>query len=88
MATAIVTGASTGLGREFAHLCAGMGHDVVLIARSPALLEELAVEIHQATGRRVRVLVKDLSTPEAPRQAVDELADSIDSTEVLINNAG
>jgi hypothetical protein len=88
MATAIITGASTGLGREFAQLCANLGYDLVLIARSQALLEELAIEIRQATGRKVRVLVKDLSTPEAPRQAVDDLADEIDSTEVLINNAG
>ncbi|HEX4229959.1 MAG TPA: SDR family oxidoreductase [Bryobacteraceae bacterium] len=88
MSIAIVTGASIGLGREFARLCANSGYDLVLIARSQAMLEELAIEIRQATGRKVRIVVKDLSIAEAPRQAVDELADDIDSTEVLINNAG
>lgn len=88
MSTAIVTGASTGLGREFAHLCASSGYDLVLIARSQALLEELAAEIRPATGRTVRVLVKDLSMPEASREVWEELGSDADFTEVLINNAG
>jgi hypothetical protein len=88
MPTAIVTGASTGLGREFARLCADSGYDLVLISRSQGLLEELAVEIRRATGRKVRVLVKDLSEPEASGQIFEELTGDADFAEVLINNAG
>ncbi|MGC2657126.1 MAG: SDR family oxidoreductase [Bryobacteraceae bacterium] len=88
MPTAIVTGASTGLGREFAHLCAESGYDVVLIARSQKLLEELAAAIRQSSGRAARVLVTDLSQPQAPRQIVESLAAENETAEVLINNAG
>jgi hypothetical protein len=59
-----------------------------LIARSQALLDELAGEITKDSGRKVRVLVKDLSVPEAPREIIEELASEIASAEVLINNAG
>lgn len=88
MPTAIVTGASTGLGREFAHLCAESGYDVVLIARSQKLLDELAAEIRQSSGRGARVLVADLSQPQAPRQILESMAAENETAEVLINNAG
>jgi short-subunit dehydrogenase len=88
MPTAIVTGASSGLGREFAHLCAEAGYDVVLIARSQGLLDELAAAIRQSSGRRARVLVADLSQPQAPRQILEALAAENETAEVLINNAG
>jgi uncharacterized protein len=54
MPTAVITGASTGLGREFARLCARDGYDVVLIARSRPQLEALAAEIQQDTSRTAR----------------------------------
>ena len=88
MPIAIVTGASTGLGKEFAHLCANSGFDLVLIARNQDLLESLAIEIRRATSRRVRILVKDLSVPGSSREVFEELGPGADSTEVLINNAG
>ncbi len=88
MPAAVVTGASTGLGREFARLCARDGYDVVLIARSRPLLEELSAEIQQSTGRAVQVIVKDLSRPEAPREVFDELTAVGLQVELLINNAG
>jgi uncharacterized protein len=88
MPTAVVTGASTGLGREFACLCAEDGYDVVLISRSSPQLEELAAQIRQITGLAARVIVKDLSIPHAPSEVFDELTSAGVQIEVLINNAG
>lgn len=84
----LITGASTGIGREFAHLCAREGQDVVLVARSRTPLESLAAEIHQKTGRVARVIVKDLSDLTAPRDLFDEVTRSGIEVDVLINNAG
>jgi uncharacterized protein len=88
MPLALITGASTGLGREFAHLCARDGYDLALIARSLPQLEELAAEIRQNTGRAVRVIQKDLSIPDAAREVFDELTSAGLKIELLINNAG
>lgn len=88
MAIALITGASTGLGREFARLCARDGYDLVLIARSRPQLEELAAEIQQNTDRAARVIEKDLSIPDAAREVFDELTSAGLNIELLINNAG
>ncbi len=88
MPSAVITGASTGLGRDFARLCARDGYDLVLIARSQSKLEELATEIKQGTGRAVRVIRKDLSIPDAPREVFDEVNSAGMTIELLINNAG
>ena len=88
MPIALITGASTGLGREFARLCARDGYDVVLIARSLPQLEELAAEIQRNTNRNARVIVKDLSIPDAAREVFDELTSAGLNVELLINNAG
>jgi uncharacterized protein len=88
MPTAVITGASTGLGREFARLCARDGYDVVLIARSRPQLEALAAEIQQDTSRTARVIEKDLSIPDAAREVFDELTSAGLNVELLINNAG
>lgn len=88
MPATLITGASTGIGREFAHLCARDGQDVVLVARSRIPLESLATEIQQQTGRVAHVIVKDLSDPVAPREVFDEITRSGTEVDVLINNAG
>src|SRR5438477_8436833 len=88
MPSAVITGASTGLGRDFARLCARDGYDLVLIARSQSKLEELASDIRQSTGRAVRVITKDLSIPDAPREVFDEVNSAGMAIELLINNAG
>jgi short-subunit dehydrogenase len=84
----LITGASAGIGREFAHICARDGHEVVLVARSCAALEHLAAEVRQQTGRLARVIVKDLSNPSAPQELFDEVRASGIEVDVLINNAG
>lgn len=85
---ALVTGASSGLGAEFAALAAQHGMDVVLVARSQARLESLAERLRHSWSVDAHVLPFDLSAPDAPR-AIDEAvrARGLD-IEVLINNAG
>ena len=60
---AVVTGASDGIGREFARQLAALGLDVVLVARRRAALEELARELRRAHGVEARVLAADLAHP-------------------------
>lgn len=86
MSTAIVTGASTGIGRELAVLCAQVGYDLVIIARNESQLKTLAATIRSSTGRTVQVVAKDLTNPEAPTEIHEALRDL--DVEILINNAG
>ncbi len=88
MAAALITGASTGLGRQFALLCAREGYDVILAARSVPQLESLATEIQSNTGKRAIVVGIDLSEPGAARTLYQEVVRSGMEVEVLINNAG
>ena len=81
---AIVTGASGGLGLEFAKLLASDGHDLVLIARSADKLEALAGELRSQHGVEVEVLVQDLGVPDAAARVVERVA----SCDILVNNAG
>jgi uncharacterized protein len=82
--TALITGASSGIGAELAKLCAAGGYDVVLVARQRAALEQLALTLASAHGIIARALVADLAEPDAAR-TVFESAGSVD---ILINNAG
>jgi len=84
--TALVTGASAGLGVEFAKLCAAGGYDVVLVARSAARLADLAADLAKTYGVKARPLVADLANPAAPPEIFAQLAGT--PIEVLINNAG
>jgi short-subunit dehydrogenase len=86
--TALITGASAGLGVEFARLFAADGSDLVLVARRRERLEALAGEMKQRFGVNAHVLVSDLSKPDAPQQIVDELARLGLQVDVLVNNAG
>lgn len=88
MPAALVTGASTGLGREFALLCAHEGYDLVLVARSQFRLELLADELRRNTGRNVLSIAKDLSGVSGPQAVYDEVDCAGFDIELLINNAG
>jgi hypothetical protein len=83
---ALVTGASSGIGAEFARALAREGLSVVLVARRAERLEALATEIADATGVDTRVVVADLARPEG----ADEVARAVSDLEigVLVNNAG
>lgn len=85
MPTALITGASSGLGAEFARQLAGRGADLVLVARDRTALEEIAAEISGRLDVRVEVLVADLLDANALAAVEDRLADGVD---VLVNNAG
>jgi len=86
--TALITGASAGLGREFARLAARDGHDVVLVARRKDRLQALAQEIEGAHGVRAIVLDADLSDRAAPQAIAAKLEGAAITVDFLINNAG
>jgi len=85
--TALITGASGGIGLELARLFAAGGYDLVLVARSAGKLEELAGELRKYGGA-VRVLAKDLARPESPEEVFRELEAAGIAVDVLVNNAG
>ncbi len=86
--TALVTGASSGIGRSFAIALARRGCDVVVVARRTDRLEELASEIRASSGRAVEVMVADLTDAGALRSVEARLADRDRPVDLLVNNAG
>src|ERR1035437_920502 len=86
--TALITGASSGLGKEFARIHASKGDNVVLVARSKDKLETLKLELQKQFGVSVYVIVKDLSDQYAPKAVYDELKAQKIQIDYLINNAG
>jgi len=88
MATALVTGASSGLGEEFAWQLATAGHDLVVSARSRDRLGELADVVASATGVHVEVLAADLADAAGREAVADRLADDARPVSLLVNNAG
>jgi len=84
---ALVTGASTGLGRAFARRLAADGHDVVLVARRRDALEAVAKECTEEHGVASSVVPADLSSEEGIR-AVEQVVREDPSLVVLVNNAG
>jgi short-subunit dehydrogenase len=85
--SAVVTGASTGLGAAYAQRLADRGYDLILVARNTARLETLAADIRRRTGRTVDVVTADL-TDATQISVVEERLRTDESIEVLINNAG
>lgn len=86
--TALITGASAGIGEAFARLLAALGANVFLVARREERLRALANELEQAHGIRAEVCAVDLAAPEAVREiaaAAERMRLDID---ILINNAG
>jgi short-subunit dehydrogenase len=85
---ALITGASSGMGYEYAKLFARDGKNVVVLARSRDKLEGLKRDLEKEHGTKVMVLVKDLSDPKAPQDVFSELEKAGINVDVLVNNAG
>ena len=88
MPTALVTGASTGIGRELAFIAAADGYDVVLVARTAEPLETVAAEIQRKTSRKAVIFPIDLSEPNAAHALTKSVSEAGLTVDVLINNAG
>lgn len=85
---ALITGASAGLGAEFARQLAARGNDLVLVARRADRLEALARELREAHGVNVAVFAADMSDPAAPARLSRETEARGWPIDYLVNNAG
>ena len=86
--TAIVTGASRGIGREIALLFASHGAKLTLTARNSALLESLSEEIKKTGGHEPLCVVLDVNNSEKVDEMVDKTLDKFSKVDILVNNAG
>ena len=86
--TALITGASAGIGRELAKLFAADGHHLIIVARRRDRLDELAAEIRAAHGVEVHVETADLADPAAPTELFRRVSDAGLRVDFLVNNAG
>lgn len=85
---ALITGASSGLGKELAKIHAEKGGDLIIVARSVDKLNELKKNLEEKFGIEVYVLPKDLSKIDAAEEIYDEVQREKISVDYLINNAG
>lgn len=85
--TAVITGASSGIGAVYADRLAGQGYDLVLVARRADRLEELAERLRYAYSRKVSVISADLADDDDVRR-VERAVSTDDSVTLLVNNAG
>ncbi|MGN6415820.1 SDR family NAD(P)-dependent oxidoreductase [Flexivirga sp.] len=88
MATALVTGASAGIGKTFATQLAQRGHDLVLVARTESRLQELKEQLEERYSIAAEVLAADLSDRLDIQLVADRLADAERPVDLLVNNAG
>ncbi len=85
---ALITGASTGIGKELATIHAENGGDLILVARSKKNLDLLKVTLEKKHGVNVLVIVKDLSNLNAAKELFDEVNNTGIEIDYLVNNAG
>ncbi len=86
--TALVTGASAGIGRACAKALALEGAQVAIVARRGELLEQLSAEIVAAGGAKPTVIVADMMQPEAPVQITTAAREALGHIQILVNSAG
>ena len=85
--TALITGASTGIGAVYADRLAERGYDLILVARSTQLLSEVAENLSNKTGRRVDAVAADLTKAEDLHK-IEEILKTNTAISILVNNAG
>ncbi len=81
---ALITGASSGIGKEFAKIFAKKGYDLAIVARNKEELEKLAKELQKDNKINIEILATDLSIPENCK----EIHKKVQNVDILINNAG
>ncbi len=86
--TALITGASSGIGYELAHIFAKRGYDLLLVSRNVSKLEALSAELEKNNGVSVTILPADLSRPGSAALVFEETARRNLDVDVLVNNAG
>lgn len=86
--TALITGASSGIGAELARIHAANGGDVVLVARSEDALNTLKSELESAHGIKATVIVADLAEPDSAAKVFAATESASIQVDVLVNNAG
>jgi uncharacterized protein len=86
--TALITGASFGIGLELARIFAREGYNLVLVARTADKLRQLASEVEKSYGTRSLILATDLTDPGASAYVLDQTIRADIQVDVLVNNAG
>jgi uncharacterized protein len=87
-ATALITGASSGIGRDLTRLFAADGYDLILVARREDALRALAGEVTAAHRVKATIIPADLTRPDAPVHVISETTRAGIPIDVVVNNAG
>lgn len=85
---ALVTGATSGMGLEYCHQLAAMGHDLILVSNQQDLLDTLPKQLSNQYGINAIGRYQDLASPDAAQQLYDWCAQEALQVDILINNAG
>lgn len=88
MKTILITGASSGIGKEFAMIAATHGHNVVLVARSESILQEMKRSIEAKHNVTVHICVQNLSIPNSAQRVYDAMQSQAITVDYIVNNAG
>lgn len=86
--TALITGATSGIGYELSRLFARNGHNLVLVARNDRRLNQIAVEFRETFGISIKIIARDLSVRTSPDDIFSELEREEIPVDILVNNAG